>query len=112
VVDAIRCGELSNSDADVFLNYDKFMIGGIGLGVFPVQTFIKVMEKIENIVNYHYTHGWVKRLDKYDSHNMAFCIERLSSFFLLNELFELGIDYKKVSGFTAVVSADGTYKPK
>lgn len=112
VVDAIRCGELSNSDADIFLNYDKFMIGGIGLGVFPVQTFIKVMEKIENIVNYHYTHGWVKRLDKYNSHNMAFCIERLSSFFLLNELFELGIDYKKVSGFTAVVSADGTYKPK
>lgn len=112
MIDAIRCGELSNSDADVFLNYDKLIIGGIGLGVFPTQTFIKIMEKIENIVNYHYTHGWVKRLDKYNSHNMAFCIERLSGFFLLKELLELGIDYNKVRGLTAIISADGTYNPK
>lgn len=111
VVDAIRCGEMSNLEADFFLNYDKFLIGGIGLGVFPSDMFIKIMEKIENIVNYHYTHGWVKRQDNYDSHNMAFCIERLSSFLLLKELFELNIDYKKVAGFTIIVSEDGTYNP-
>lgn len=112
VVDAIRCGQLSNSDADFFLNYDKFLIGGIGLGVFPSAMFIRIMEKIENIVNYHYTHGWIKRQDSYDSHNMAFCIERLSSFFILQELSEMNIDYKKVVGFTTIISEDGTYNPK
>lgn len=112
VVDAIRCGQLSNSDADFFLNYDKFLIGGIGLGVFPSAMFIKIMEKIESIVNYHYTHGWIKRQDSYDSHNMAFCIERLSSFFILQELSELNIDYKKVAGDTTIISEDGIYNPK
>lgn len=112
VVDAIRCGELSNFEADFFLNYDKFLIAGIGLGVFPSEMFIKIMEKIENIVNYHYTHGWIKRQGSYDSHNMAFCIERLSSFLLLKELFDLKIDYKKVSGYTTIISEDGNYNPK
>lgn len=112
VVDAIRCGELSNSEADFFLNYNKFLIGGIGLGVYPSDMFIKIMEKIENIVNYHHTHGWVKRQDNYDSHNMAFCIERLSSFFILKELSDLNIDYKKVSGHTIILSEDGTYNPR
>ena len=112
VVDAIRCGEMSNSEADFFLNYDKFLIGGIGLGVFPSEMFIKIMEKIENIVNYHYTHGWVKRQDNYDSHNMAFCIERLSSFLLLKELSDLKIDYKKVLGYITIISKDGNYNPR
>jgi|688.fasta_scaffold166345_1 hypothetical protein len=112
VVDAIRCEQLNNFDADFFLNYDKFLIGGIGLGVFPSEIFIKIMEKIENIVNYHYTHGWIKRQDSYDGHNMAFCIERLSSFLLLRELFDLKIDYKKVSGYTTIISEDGNYNPR
>lgn len=112
VVDAIRCGAISNSEADFFLNFDKFLIGGIGLGVFPSELFIKIIEKIENIVNYHYTHGWIKRQDSYNSHNMAFCIERLSSFLLLKELFDLKIDYKKVSGYTTIISEDGNYNPK
>lgn len=112
VVDAIRCKQLNNFDADFFLNYDKFLIGGIGLGVFPSTVFIKIMEKIEKIVNYHYTHGWIKRQDSYDSHNMAFCIERLSSFFILQELSEMNIDYKKVEGNTNIISEDGIYNPK
>lgn len=112
VVDAIRCGELSNLEADFFLNYDKFLIAGIGLGVFPSEMFIKIMEKIENIVNYHYTHGWIKRQNRYDSHNMSFCIERFSSFLILKELSDLNIDYKKVAGFTTIISEDETYNPK
>jgi len=112
VVDAIRCGEITNEEANIFLNYDKFFIGGIGIGVFPSKIFIKIMQKIETIVNYHYKHSWVKREGKYEMHNMAFCIERLSSFLLIKEIFNLKLDYKKFIGHTAILSNDGNYDPK
>ena len=111
VVDSRRCGELSDVEADLFLNFPTFLIGGIGLGVYPTDLFIKVMKKIENVVNFHYKHGWKKRQDPYQSHNIAFCLERFSSFLLIRELQARNINYLNVTGSTVIISEDGLYDP-
>jgi hypothetical protein len=111
VVDSQRCGELSDTEANLFLNFPTFLIGGIGLGVYPTELFIQIMKKIENVVNFHYKHGWKKRQDPYQSHNMAFCLERFSSFLLIRALQARNINFLDVTGCTVIISEDGIYDP-
>ena len=89
---------------------NKFIIGGVGLGVFPTVNFIKHMEKLEKIVSFHYTNKWKKRSDSYQCRNLGFCLERMSSYLLFKELSELGIKWKSVLGHMVIISNDNVYR--
>jgi hypothetical protein len=108
--DAIACEEISELDANLFLHMNKFIIGGVGLGVFPTVNFIKHMEKLEKIVSFHYTNKWKKRSDSYQYRNLGFCLERMSSYLLFKELSELGIKWKSVLGHMVIISNDNVYR--
>jgi hypothetical protein len=108
--DAIACGEISELDANLFLHMNKFIIGGMGLGVFPAANFIKHIEKLEKIVSFHYVNKWKKRSDSYQYRNLGFCMERMSSYLLFNELSELGIKWKSVLGNMVIISNENVYQ--
>jgi hypothetical protein len=107
--DAIACEEISELDANLFLHMNKLIVSGIGLGVFPTVNFIKHMEKLEKIINFHYTNKWKKRSDSYQCRNLGFCLERMSSYLLFKELSELGIKWKSVLGHMMTISNDSIY---
>jgi hypothetical protein len=109
--DAIACEEISDLDANLFLHMNRFIIAGMGLGVFPAVNFIKHMEKLEKIINFHYANKWKKRSDSYQYRNLGFCLERMSSYLLFKELSELGIKWKSVLGNMVVISNDYVYRP-
>jgi hypothetical protein len=108
--DAIACGEISELDANLFLHMNKFIIGGMGLGVFPAANFIKHMEKLEKIVSFHYVNKWKKRSDSYQYRNLGFCMERMSSYLLLKELSDLSIKWKSVLGNMVIISNENVYQ--
>ena len=85
-IDAINSEELTRKDADDFLNNQRLITGSMSLGVYPTEMFIKMYEKVEKIVLYHYAHGWVKNNDPYNYRNLCFCTERILSYLLLKEL--------------------------
>ena len=93
-IDAIKSEELTRKDADDFLNDQQLIYSGMSLGVYPTELFIKIYEKAERIIMYHYAHGWVKSNDPYNYRNMAFCIERILSYLLLKELNTRNISIK------------------
>jgi hypothetical protein len=107
--DAIACGEISELDANLFLHMNKGIYGGMGLGVFPAANFIKHMEKLEKILNFHYANKWKKRSDSYQYRNLGFCLEKMSSYLLFKELSELGIKWKSVLGNMLIISDDNIY---
>jgi len=107
--DAIACEEISESDANLFLHMNKLIVSGIGLGFFPAVNFIKHIEKLEKIINFHYTNKWKKRSDSYQCRNLGFCLERMSSYLLFKELSDLGIKWKSVLGHMMTISDDSIY---
>lgn len=76
----------SRFELPIFFNYDSFIPGGCELGVFPLDVFVKITEKIER-VSLHYCDRYRPvSLDKYQKRAVSFCNERLSSYLLLKEI--------------------------
>ena len=90
-IDAVDSKELTRKDADDFLNCRGLIYGGMSLGVYPTELFIKIYDQVERIVMYHYAHGWVKSNDAYNYRNIGFCTERMLSYLLLKELHNRNI---------------------
>lgn len=109
VADCINCEVLSSEDANLFLHMNKMIIGGIGLGSFPIPTFLSVMQKVETAVSYYYANSWIKRQDSYQYRNVCFLCERLSSFLLMKELDKRNIKLQTALGRLFVITEQGTY---
>lgn len=109
VADCINCEVLSSEDANLFLHMNKMIIGGIGLGSFPIKVFLSVMQKVETAVSHYYTHSWIKRQDTYQYRNVCFLCERLSSFLLMKELDKRDIKLQTALGRLFVITEEGKY---
>ncbi len=109
VSDCINCEVLSSEDANLLLHMNKIIIGGIGLGSFPIEVFLSVMQKVETAVSHYYTHSWINRQDSYQYRNINFLCERLSSFLLIKELDKRNIKLQTTLGRLFVITEDGKY---
>ncbi len=109
VADCINCEVLSSEDANLLLHMNKMIIGGIGLGSFPIKVFLSVMQKVETAVSHYYTHSWIKRQDSYQYRNISFLCERLGSFLLMKELDKRNIKLQTALGRLFVITEEGKY---
>lgn len=109
VADCIHCEVLSSEDANLLLHMNKMIIGGIGIGSFPIEVFLSVMQKVEKAVLHYYTNSWIKRQDRYQYRNIGFLCERLSSFLLMKELDKRNIKLQTALGRLFVISEEETY---
>ena len=83
--EAVEQQLLERSEATRFLREELMLPGGIELGVFPADFWLRSVTAIENVVR-----ACVKRYDVvrdgYDARAWAFCVERLGSYLVLREL--------------------------
>ena len=83
--EAVEQQLLERSEANRFLREELMLPGGIELGVFPADFWLRSVTAIENVVR-----ACVKRYDVvrdgYDARAWAFCVERLGSYLVLREL--------------------------
>jgi len=83
--EAVELGVLSGNDVIPFFNSYVFMLGGVELGVFPADFWVRTISAIEKVVRACFTR-YPGRRSGYQVRNWAFCAERLGSYLLLNHL--------------------------
>lgn len=82
---ATELGVFGRSEAELFFNEKTFFMGGIEMGVFPADFWLRTVEQIEAVTWYCVQHYETRR-EGYQSRAWAFCAERLGSYLLLREL--------------------------
>jgi hypothetical protein len=86
---AVELGVIENTDVEAFFEEDNFITGGIELGVYPAEFWIRSTTAVEAVlrecVRLHpgFRSGVQAR-------SWSFCMERLGSFLLLKEFGALG----------------------
>ena len=103
--DLLDAGILSDEQSINFL-LGKMLIPAPSNGTFPFEVFLKINETLENAAIVFLEGGYILR-DGYQRRSIGFCLERLNSFLLLEELKERGIDPLSVMGQQMMVSSDG-----
>jgi len=92
--EAVEQQLLDKSEAVGFLTEQLMLPGGIELGVFPADFWIRSITAIESVVRACVKHSNVAR-EGYDARAWAFCVERLGSYLVLRELRTLpGIELR------------------
>ena len=56
------------------------VVGGIGIGIYPKDVFIKILEQAEKAALFYYKESWEKRTDNYQYRNIGFLLEILTTF--------------------------------
>ena len=92
--EAVEQQLLDRKEAVRFLGEEVMLPGGIELGVFPADFWLRSVTAIENVVRACVQRSNVVR-DGYDARAWAFCVERLGSYVVLRELRTLpGIELR------------------
>jgi len=105
---AIDLGLLNGGDA-VNLLHASHMITAASVGVFPVDRFIEHMKILEKIV-IAYLEKTNKKYEGYNRRIIAFCLERIHSYLLMNIIEELKFD-SNATGYQLVLTEDGIVRP-
>ncbi|MRT30652.1 hypothetical protein [Herbaspirillum sp. CAH-3] len=82
---ATELGVFGRSEAELFFNEKTFFMGGIEMGVFPADFWLRTVEQIE-AVTWYCVQRYDTRREGYQSRAWAFCAERLGSYLLLREM--------------------------
>jgi hypothetical protein len=82
---AIELGVFDKAEAEAFFNEKTFFMGGVELGVFPAEFWLRAIGQIEAIT-WYCVQRYDTRREGYQTRAWAFCAERLGSYLLLREL--------------------------
>ncbi|WP_233851771.1 hypothetical protein [Paraburkholderia sp. HD33-4] len=82
---ALELGVLSRHEATPFMAEQVFLPGGIEMGVFPAEFWVRSISAIESVVRACCERYPIRR-EGYQARSWAFCAERLGSFLLLRHL--------------------------
>ncbi|MFJ3058883.1 hypothetical protein [Herbaspirillum sp. NPDC087042] len=82
---ATELGVFGKSEAEQFFNEKVFFMGGVEMGVFPAEFWLRAVGQIEAVIWYCVQHYDTRR-EGYQTRAWAFCAERLGSYLLLREL--------------------------
>lgn len=110
---AVELGVLDRHDVVPFFEERVFFIGGIELGVFPVDFWLPTMGQIEEVTWACIQHHGTQR-DGAQLRLWGFCAERLSSYLLVKRLRTLSGQSMLSSshfGHLTLITEDGTYVP-
>lgn len=111
LLDAVKCGVIDNEQLVRILNSKYLLVGGIGLGVYPKDVFVKILEQAEKAALFYYKESWIKRTDNYQYRNLGFLLERLTGHLVCKELHDRGMDIANASGCLIVVDENKQYQP-
>ncbi|WP_297354569.1 hypothetical protein [Paraburkholderia sp.] len=85
IAEAVEQGVLNRAEVVSFFAEERFVPGGIGLGVFPTDFWVRSITGIETVVR-GCIQRYGKRMDNARMHNWVLCAERFGSYLLLNQL--------------------------
>lgn len=109
LLDAVKCGVIDNEQLVKILNSKALLVGGIGLGVYPKDVFVKILEQAEKAALFYYKESWIKRTDNYQYRNIGFLLEILTGYLVYKELHGRGTDIASVGGCLIVVDENKQY---
>ena len=92
-------GVLAKGETSLFFREETFLPGGIELGVYPADFWLKNITAMEEIVRECVRTDVTKR-SGYQTRAWAFCCERMGSYMLLRHLGALGSDRLKFQRWT------------
>ena len=107
--DLVDANLLDSADVHSILTANSF-IPAPACGVFPMIAFHAIFELLEQCALAWHANGFVGR-ETYQGRSSSFLLERLNSYLLLHFLRGNGVDCKKVTGFTTLVSDGAVIKP-
>ena len=109
LLDAVKCEVINNEQLVKILNSKALLVGGIGIGVYPKDVFIKILEQAEKAALFYYKESWVKRTDNYQYRNIGFLLEILTTFLLCKELHSHDINIFSSCGCLVIVDKNKQY---
>jgi len=86
--EAVEQQVLDKVEAARFLNEEQMLPGGIELGVFPADFWLRSITAIEGVVR-ACVQRWTVAREGYDARAWAFCVERLGGYLVLRHLRSL-----------------------
>lgn len=89
---AVELGVLSKQEVDPFFRETIFFPGGIELGFYPVDFWVKGITDLEKVVRYCVQHHPEPRTGS-QLRSWAFCMERLGSFMVLKYIRTHGLQH-------------------
>ena len=108
---AVKCEVINNEQLVKILNSKALLVGGIGIGVYPKDVFIKILEQAEKAALFYYKESWVKRTDNYQYRNIGFLLEILTGYFVCKELYSHDINIFSSCGCLVIVDENKQYVP-
>lgn len=87
---ALECGVLSGQQVSMMMLERVYFAGVLELGIYPVEFFQRALTQIETVAD-EFAMKHAARLTSYDaeqSRALAWCVERMGSFLVLEELRE------------------------
>jgi hypothetical protein len=111
LLDAVKCGVIDNEQLVRILNSKALLVGGIGLGVYPKDVFVKILAQAEKAALFYYKESWIRRTDNYQYRNIGFLLEILTGYLVCKELYARGIDIFNSCGCLTIVDENKQYQP-
>ncbi|MFL9925545.1 hypothetical protein PQR62_14795 [Herbaspirillum lusitanum] len=106
---AVELGVLQPHETDSFLNERYFFTGGVELGVFPAEFWLKSIAAIE-AVTWACVQRYQMKREGYQARAWAFCAERFGSYLLLRYTHSLGYTnlekLKEITGQLNLITKD------
>lgn len=108
---AVDLNIINSNESFEFLNSTHLIPGGVEFGIYPIEVFMDIIEKLKTIsIKFLKTHSLTSS-NPYQRRGLSFCNERLGSYFLLKELNK---EYKnnipnEFLGFMHTVTEGDTY---
>lgn len=92
---AVELGVLENNEVCTFLGMQRMFIGGVELGIFPAEFWLKAVGDTENVLR-ECIRLYPERREGYQQRQWAFCAERLTSYMILRYMQKR---YGVINGF-------------
>lgn len=109
LADAVDAGAIQNEEARQ-ASLTQMLIPAPSNGVFPTQVLIKHLKILETAARAYIAGGFIER-EEYQRRSLGFCLERLHSFLVLQEVLKAGLKIEVVSGYQTIVSETEVVKP-
>ncbi len=103
---AVDTGVLEPARIPLLLSPDTRFVPAPSASVVPVEFFVSAMLRLETCARHFLAHGW-REYEGPQRRIIGFCLERLHSCLVLDEVERLGLDVAQISGIQTVVNDRG-----
>ncbi len=103
---SIEVGVLRPQQVAALLGPQMPLLPVASVGMMPTAFFLDVIARLETCARHFLDHGF-REVEGAHRRILGFCLERLHSYFLLQEIERLGLDMAQITGIQTVVTTEG-----